>query len=153
MKKIPMPWLILLFSAYAHSADYFKCRDPDGGIRYTDRLCSATGSEYIGIKKKQLPVTSDTMERADGKERQANKVLEKKGFSETVAKVSPEIVEAEKTIEPKKSFVQGVFDKIRSFLSPSSKVNGDSPSVGNPMATNVETKSAYPAKGKPVARK
>lgn len=147
MKKIALPLLVLLFSAYAHSEDYYKCREANGRIRYTDRLCSTFGDEYFGTSKKKFPVTLEKQERMVDKVKAMNNASNISGASEPLENKSPELSQDKSIIIPERSFVQGIYNKVRSFFS-FSKANDDSPVVEQPVVIGNQAKSIYKCQGK-----
>ena len=142
MKQILFSCLTILFSVSANSADYYKCRKPNGQILYTDKHCFAAIINDYEKKNPQSTIWQDNPKFLANPERQTNKSVDKNGLQEFVGNTDTESNEFSIIDMPEKPTHKGILDKILLFLSPSK----------NNLQDNTITTSTYTCQGKTLCR-
>ncbi len=150
MNKLLLSWLIVLFSTNALGVDhYYKCRDPNGRIRYTDRQCYAIGSVEVGGKKNVVAKNNANQEPPKGNSKPvaSETSLDKEVLPKNQAIANPEKTPILEFDPPNKSVWQGVLDKITSLFS-FGKLEAGASDVSSSQGNNFNQKSVYTCKGK-----
>ncbi len=147
MEKLAFSLLILLFSAYVQAASYYKCKEPNGHILYTDRHCAEAGIDGLGKQtqpsatKPAIPISKADERKQTGTADQTDKP------NEPVGKAMPKPSEIAKIEIPEKSLWQRLLGIVRSGFS-SAKSKADSPVMEKPPADRNAEKAVYSCQGK-----
>jgi len=134
MKRVFLSCLLALFAVCAYPVIH-KCKDPNGQMRYSDRICSATGSEDMDAPKKILPSKPRPTDAAGGENAAAAKAS---APAQPVGAAKPA-----QPIAPEKPASGGIIAKILSLFS-FSKKKPDIPAEG------VAKKPEIPMAGAPA---
>ena len=147
MNKVVLSWLIMLLSMDANPVEYYKCRDPQGRISYTDRQCYIIGSVDVGNNKKFSSESLAEQDFPHEKKLKPNPESDKNSLPVIKGQLTSDANDLTNSLAPKQSVWQGLMSKITSLFS-FSKAKAEIPVAPNPVISNTLPKPIFTCKGK-----